>query len=219
VNGLAETSIVTDVAFGAISIAAIASAIVVVVIKDVFRAAVFLAATFFAMACLYFMLSAEFVALVQILVYVGAVSVIFAFAVMLVRDVLGSTQSSRLSLLAATIGGLTAITVIFVASQVEWNQSNQITDKDALAALVGTYTTKSINSNGETVTVLIATDEKNANAQSGVLADSTIWLGRLLVREFVLPFETLGLLLVASLIGALVLVRGKDGEDGREGNT
>lgn len=217
-NGLAETSIVTDVAFGAISIAAIASAIVVVVIKDVFRAAVFLAATFFAMACLYFMLSAEFVALVQILVYVGAVSVIFAFAVMLVRDVLGSTQSSRLSLLAATIAGLTAIAVIFVASQVEWNQSNQITDKDALAALVGTYTTKSIDSNGETVTVLIATDE-NANAQSGVLADSTIWLGRLLVREFVLPFETLGLLLVASLIGALVLVRGKDGKDGREGNT
>ena len=217
-NGLTETSIVTDVAFGAISIAAIISATVVVVIKDVFRAAVFLAATFFAMACLYFMLSAEFVALVQILVYVGAVSVIFAFAVMLVRDVLGSTQSSGLSILAATIGGLTAIAVIFVASQVEWNQSNKITDKDALAALVGSYTTKSIDSNRETVTVLIATDE-NINAQPGVLADSTVWLGRLLFREFVLPFETLGLLLVASLIGALVLVRGKDGKDGKEGNT
>ena len=217
-NGLTETSIVTDVAFGAISIAAIISATVVVVIKDVFRAAVFLAATFFAMACLYFMLSAEFVALVQILVYVGAVSVIFAFAVMLVRDVLGSTQSSGLSILAATIGGLTAIAVIFVVSQVEWNQSNKITDKDALAALVGSYTTKSIDSNRETVTVLIATDE-NINAQPGVLADSTVWLGRLLFREFVLPFETLGLLLVASLIGALVLVRGKDGKDGKEGNT
>lgn len=217
-NGLAETSIVTDVAFVAISIAAIISATVVVVIKDVFRAAVFLAATFFAMACLYFMLSAEFVALVQILVYVGAVSVIFAFAVMLVRDVLGSTQSSRLSILAATIGGLTAIAVIFVVSQVEWNQSNKITDKDALAALVGSYTTKSIDSNRETVTVLIATDE-NTNAQPGVLADSTVWLGRLLFREFVLPFETLGLLLVASLIGALVLVRGKDGKDGKERNT
>lgn len=209
-NGLAETSTVTDVAFLVISIAAIASATSVVLVKDVFRAAVFLAATFFAMACLYFMLSAEFVALVQILVYVGAVSVIFAFAVMLVRDVEGSTQSSKLSILAATIAGLTAIAVIFLVSQVEWNQSNQINDKDALAALVGSYTTKSINSNDETVTVLIANDG-HVDGQPGVLADSTMWLGRLLVREFVLPFETLGLLLVASLIGALVLVRGREG--------
>lgn len=209
-NGLAETSTVTDMAFLVISIAAIASATSVVLVKDVFRAAVFLAATFFAMACLYFMLSAEFVALVQILVYVGAVSVIFAFAVMLVRDVEGSTQSSKLSILAATIAGLTAIAVIFLVSQVEWNQSNQINDKDALAALVGSYTTKSINSNDETVTVLIANDG-HVDGQPGVLADSTMWLGRLLVREFVLPFETLGLLLVASLIGALVLVRGREG--------
>lgn len=209
-NGLTETSTVTDVVFLAISVAAIASATAVVVINDVFRAAVVLAATFFAMACLYFMLSAEFVALVQILVYVGAVSVIFAFAVMLVRDVVGSTKSSKLSILAATIAGLTAIAVIFVVSQVEWSQINQISDKNAVAALVGSYATESIDINDENVTVLSASDT-DIIGQPGVLTDSTMWLGRLLVREFVLPFEALGVLLVASLIGALVLVRGREG--------
>ncbi len=209
-NGLTETSTVTDVVFLAISVAAIASATAVVVINDVFRAAVVLAATFFAMACLYFMLSAEFVALVQILVYVGAVSVIFAFAVMLVRDVVGSTKSSKLSILAATIAGLTAIAVIFVVSQVEWSQINQISDKNAVAALVGSYATESIDINDENVTVLSASDT-DIIGQPGVLTDSTMWLGRLLVREFVLPFEALGVLLVASLIGAVVLVRGRDG--------
>jgi len=44
-------------------------------------------------------------------------------------------------------------------------------------------------------------------AQPGVLADSTGTVGVLLVRDFVLPFETVGLIIVAALIGGLALMR------------
>ena len=43
--------------------------------------------------------------------------------------------------------------------------------------------------------------------QTGVLNDSTGTIGGLLVREFVLPFETIGLVIVAALIGGLALMR------------
>ncbi len=44
-----------------------------------------LASCFISVACLYFMLNAEFVAIVQILVYVGAVIVVILFGIMLTR--------------------------------------------------------------------------------------------------------------------------------------
>ena len=48
---------------------------------------------------------------------------------------------------------------------------------------------------------------ETGNLKPGMLADSTGTIGELLVRDYVLPFQVIGVILVAALIGALVLVR------------
>ena len=65
-------------------------------------------------------------------------------------------------------------------------------------------------SNGEVVGIdaLPVVDEGIAVYEnSGVLVDSTGGLGVLLIREYILAFQIIGLLLVAALIGGLLLMR------------
>ncbi|MEN6325355.1 MAG: NADH-quinone oxidoreductase subunit J [Syntrophomonas sp.] len=62
------------------------AAIGVVACKNIVHSALSLILTFLGVAALYFQLDAGFIGLVQILVYAGAISVLFVFAVMLVMD-------------------------------------------------------------------------------------------------------------------------------------
>lgn len=64
---------------------ALISALLVITSKDVVHSVTALATCFIAIAALYIMLSAEFVAIIQILVYVGAVVVVILFGIMLTR--------------------------------------------------------------------------------------------------------------------------------------
>jgi len=53
--------------------------------KEITHSVIFLATTFLSIAALFILLSAEFIALVQILVYVGAIVVLILFAIMLTK--------------------------------------------------------------------------------------------------------------------------------------
>jgi NADH-quinone oxidoreductase subunit J len=64
----------------------------VVTVRNVIHAALWLIASFFGVAALYLTLEAEFIAVVQVLVYVGAVSILILFAIMLTRDVSGEGE-------------------------------------------------------------------------------------------------------------------------------
>jgi|APHig6443718053_1056840.scaffolds.fasta_scaffold159369_2 NADH-quinone oxidoreductase subunit J len=60
-------------------------AIMVVASKDIVHSAVFLAATFVGVAIIYLFLNAEYLFLIQILVYVGAINVLILFGIMLTK--------------------------------------------------------------------------------------------------------------------------------------
>jgi NADH-quinone oxidoreductase subunit J len=64
---------------------AIASAIMVVTNKNVLHAALFLILTFFCVAAIYVILQAQFLAAVQILLYVGAIMALFVFTILLIN--------------------------------------------------------------------------------------------------------------------------------------
>ncbi len=64
---------------------ALISVLLVIASKDVVHSVIALATCFISIAALFIMLSAEFVAIVQILVYVGAVVVVILFGIMLTR--------------------------------------------------------------------------------------------------------------------------------------
>ena len=72
-------------AFIFLSVAALVSALMVIEAKEIMHSVIWLASCFISVAALYVMLSAEFVAIIQILVYVGAVIVVILFGIMLTR--------------------------------------------------------------------------------------------------------------------------------------
>jgi NADH-quinone oxidoreductase subunit J len=85
----ASYDIPTNVAFGIVAAAMIYSAIRVVTTKNVVHAALFLVAVLAGVGVNFLLLQAEFVALTQVLVYIGAIVVLFLFGIMLTRAPLG----------------------------------------------------------------------------------------------------------------------------------
>ena len=63
--------------------------IMVVTVKNIIHSALWLIASFFTVAALYLLMEAEFLAIVQVLIYVGAISILILFAIMLTRHVTG----------------------------------------------------------------------------------------------------------------------------------
>lgn len=76
----------TDAAFVALTVVTIGGAITSLEAEEIIYGAVGLAASFFGVASLFFLLDSPFVAVFQITVYVGAVAVLVLFTVMLVRE-------------------------------------------------------------------------------------------------------------------------------------
>ena len=77
------------VIFLVLSAFTLAAGIMVVTVKNVIHSALWLIASFFTVAAMYLLLEAEFIAIVQVLIYVGAISILILFAIMLTRHVTG----------------------------------------------------------------------------------------------------------------------------------
>nr|WP_321496182.1 NADH-quinone oxidoreductase subunit J [uncultured Methanolobus sp.] len=82
-------SIIELIVFAILALVSIVFAIFVVTAKDVVRAAIALVVTMSIVAAFYILLNAQFLGVVQVLVYIGAVGVLILFAVMLTKKELG----------------------------------------------------------------------------------------------------------------------------------
>ncbi|MEI6873610.1 MAG: NADH-quinone oxidoreductase subunit J [Spirochaetota bacterium] len=71
--------------FWVFAVLVVAAAIAMVFSKNLVHSALFMAGTFFLIACLYILMGADYVGAVQILVYVGAISILFVFGIMLTK--------------------------------------------------------------------------------------------------------------------------------------
>ncbi len=85
-----------EIAFWVLAVVAIAAALAVVTLRNVFRAALSLILCFLAVAGIFVTLSADFLAAVQILIYVGAIAVLIILAIMLTREVERGSLSNKL---------------------------------------------------------------------------------------------------------------------------
>lgn len=77
--------VLDQLAFGLFALVTLASSLGVVLVRDVWHAALLLGVALSSVAIHYVMLQAEFVAVIQILVYIGGVLVLITFGVMLTR--------------------------------------------------------------------------------------------------------------------------------------
>ena len=209
-SGAFDSGIFATIAFYVASALTIASAIIVVTQRDLVRAVVALAMSFVGVAAIYFILNAEFIGVVQVLVYVGAISILIAFAVMFIGDLANAGTLSQNRLISAIAALLLLASIIFVTYNTDWTAIEDVTDPDAVAGLVGSY--QIVGTDFDDVTIS-AVDVGTDGARGGVLIDGSSHIGAFLIHELILPFETLGLLLIAALIGALIVIRGRREDD------
>ena len=186
-----------DVVFWILTVMAVGAALGVVLVKDLFRAALLLIVVFMAVAGFFVLLSAEFLAVVQVLIYVGAIAILIIFAVMLTRDVQRGNLPNRLQIPAAVFASLLLVLLVTAAVDTKWDflpaeqrERVELVQTGAVTTLTSDVLTKSG----------VTSPEDQAQVRKSGLAD-------LLIGEFVLPFEAVSVLLLAALIGALALVR------------
>ena len=110
-----------EVAFWVLSVASVGGAVGVVLRRDVFRAALLLVVVFLAVAGLFAMMNAEFLAVVQVLIYAGAIAILIIFAIMLTREVQQGNLPNRLQLPAVVLPGLLLAAFVYVALDSDWN--------------------------------------------------------------------------------------------------
>ncbi len=160
----------------------VVSALLVVHLQDLVKAAMALIATFIGVAALFVMLNAEFLAVVQVLIYVGAVSILLIFGILMMRDVQRGSPSNRLRVPALGVMALVLGAMVFVALDTPWNLLRDVP----------------------------ATPELQTVAEA-VYGNSPPVIGGLLLQEFALPLEAAALVLMVALLGAIALVREREG--------
>ncbi|MBS1512756.1 MAG: NADH-quinone oxidoreductase subunit J [Bacteroidetes bacterium] len=106
----------TQILFWVLSVMALGSALMVITRKNPVHSVLYLVVTFFAISGHYILMNAQFLAIVNIIVYAGAIMVLFLFVVMLMNlnmDV--EPQKNRMLQLAGVISGGSLFLVILAA--------------------------------------------------------------------------------------------------------
>jgi NADH-quinone oxidoreductase subunit J len=165
-------NILIMVIFFVLSAFTLAAGIMVVTVKNIIHAALWLIASFFTVAALYLLMEAEFIAIVQVLIYVGAISILVLFAIMLTRHVTGEGVRQLYQrwwialIVAAALFGLLVVPTVY---NYDWNAV-----------------------------------PPTAPGQAATLS-SAVQIGTAFMREYLLPFEIVSILLLVALIGAIVI--------------
>jgi len=128
---------VSQVVFIILSAAALIGAIGVVASRNLFRSALALVLSFVGIAGYYILLEAEFLAMVQLLVYVGAISILIIFAIMLSQRMMSPEFKARND---QWLGGLIVAVVLFgilavILLTVVWPTAQAAVPEDAISEL------------------------------------------------------------------------------------
>ena len=167
------------VLFYIFAVAAVGTALMVISSRNAVYSALYLIGTLFSLACIFLLLHAEFIAAIQVLVYAGAIMVLFLFVIMLLnlghdyqRDIRGGVGIVLGFAVAGGLGGL-------LARQISGGTPGLQT---ALGA-------------GDAIDAALL-----EHGAVGAIA-------RPLFTDYLVPFELTGILLLVAIVGAIVLAK------------
>ena len=163
--------------FYVFSVIAVVSAIMVTVSKNTVHSVFFLILDFISISCLFIMIGAEFLGMIMLIVYVGAVAVLFLFVVMMLNVAQQKNQwfISKDSSKHIPIGLLISVIIFF-----------------ELIIVIGGWKYKPELFNSE-----------NQNIINSV--SNTHSLGQVLYTDYIHIFQISGMILLVAMIGAIVL--------------
>lgn len=167
--------IVATLAFYLFALLTVASAFMVIASKNPVHSVLFLILAFFNSAALFLLLGAEFIAMILVVVYVGAVAVLFLFVVMMLDINFSELRQGFLNYLpiGALVGFILLVELLLVVGG--WHL-----DPDALTV---------VTSPSSELTNMTNTEQ----------------IGNLLYTKYVYLFQAAGMVLLVAMIGAIVL--------------
>ena len=175
------------VLFFLFSVIALGGAIMMILHRNPVYSAIFLIVTLFALAGFYVLLNAPFVASVHVIVYAGAIMVLFLFVIMLLNL---KHDPSRARGKVARRAFASLLVIVLLAE---------------MGVLIGGSL---LSSNGVAAT-LPAIGLANGTADSTGFAGSTAAIGKQLFTTYILPFEIASVLLLVGIVGAVILAKRK----------
>lgn len=89
-NTIIHSITLRQITFAVMAMVVLGPAVLVVTVKNIFHSLLFLAVSFLGVSGVYFLLSADFLAAVQVLVYIGAIIILMMFALMLTHRVMST---------------------------------------------------------------------------------------------------------------------------------
>jgi NADH:ubiquinone oxidoreductase subunit 6 (subunit J) len=108
------------IAFWILAVMIVLAAVGVIMQKNVFRAALALIVVLVAVAGIFITLNADFLAGAQILIYVGAISVVIILAIMLTREFTHGSPSNRLRIPALIVAAAFFGLLVFAVVKTDW---------------------------------------------------------------------------------------------------
>ncbi len=169
------------VTFAVLAVASVASAIGVIAFKNAVYSALSLILTLLFLALFYLQLGAMFIAVVQILIYAGAIMVLFLFVVTMLAPESGSVEELDRIPWQRFVGGALGLVLIAALSYLIF--TGNMVSPDAVAK-------------GSEQLFPVVAQQGNIEA-----------FGLALFHGFVFPFEVTSLLIVIAILGALVFGR------------
>ena len=163
------------------SIITVGSALMVIASKNTVHAVFFLILDFISVGCLFIMIGAEFLGMIMLIVYVGAVAVLFLFVVMML-NVAEQKQSWFRGLKKSTHIPVGLIVSIIILSEV--------------LVVIGGWKYK---------TNFISTDSIDVDSNFS----NTHQLGSVLYTDYIYLFQIAGIILLMAMIGAITLTFSK----------
>jgi NADH-quinone oxidoreductase subunit J len=113
------------IAFWSLAGLTLGSAAMIILVRNLLHAVLFLILSFVGIAGLYITLSADFVAVTQVLIYAGAIAVLMIFAVMLTPRSDRNNAGNFLQLPALLLSSLVIAGVTFVVLETDWREAGR----------------------------------------------------------------------------------------------
>lgn len=134
-----------QVIFIVLSVLMLGAAVMVVASRSLFRSALWLILAFAGIAALFILLHAEFIAIVQVLVYIGAISILIIFAIMLSRGMMDPNEPrfNGQWRIVVGFGALLFVALAAIVTRISWPVAVAQVPPDAIQRLgadfVGKY--------------------------------------------------------------------------------
>jgi NADH-quinone oxidoreductase subunit J len=180
----------------------IGGSLFVITRRNLIAAVMGMVGTFFALAGLYAMLYAHFLAAIQVLVYAGAIMVLFVFVVMILNRPEDEPWALQ-GLLGKGLAGLAILYLLFRLTGVLWDI------KDTPHAEVAAPAPPSVTS----VVKGGAAEHPGKAPPSEDAFGSTRAVGKVLFSQYLFPFEAVSLVLLVAVVGGIAVARPHHRED------